>query len=61
MILTTILLIAILMLIATLVISIVIGGTGLILVFGDLILFVVIMVCIIKKIIGKHAKKKSKK
>ena len=60
MILTTILLIAILMLIATLVISIVIGGTGLILVFGDLILFIVIMVCIIKKIIGKH-KKKSKK
>ena len=58
MILTTILLIAILTLIMSLVFSILIGGAGFIIVFGDVAIFIIVLVSIIKAIVKKRKKSK---
>lgn len=61
MILTTIFLVALLVLIMSLVFTILIGGTGFIIVFGDVAIFVIVLVSIIKVIVKKRKKSKDKK
>ena len=61
MILTTIFLVALLVLIMSLVFTILIGGTGFIIVFGDVAIFVIVLVSIIKAIVKKRKKSKDKK
>ena len=61
MILTTIFLVALLVLIMSLVFTILIGGTGFIIVFGDVAIFVIVLVSIIKAIVKKRKKSKGKK
>ena len=61
MILTTIFLVALLVLIMSLVFTILIGGTGFIIVFGDVAIFVIVLVSIIKAIAKKRKKSKDKK
>lgn len=61
MILTTIFLVALLVLIMSLVFTIFIGGTGFIIVFGDVAIFVIVLVSIIKAIVKKRKKSKDKK
>ena len=61
MILTTIFLVALLVLIMSLVFTILIGGTGFIIVFGDVAIFVIVLVLIIKAIVKNRKKSKDKK
>ena len=61
MILTTIFLVALLVLIMSVVFSILIGGAGFIIVFGDVAIFVIVLVSIIKAIVKNRKKSKDKK